>query len=51
MKIAFQRRNTIQSSKTIPRNRYKKYAYQLKCISCPQKYIGQTGQTVYSPDN
>jgi hypothetical protein len=36
-------------SKNAHRDRYgKNGVYQMKCMDCPLKYIGQTGRTFYS---
>jgi hypothetical protein len=47
-RIAFRTKNTIQNL-VKPRLQQDEYensgVYQMKCMDCPLKYIGQTGQT------
>ncbi|PNF32639.1 hypothetical protein B7P43_G15497 [Cryptotermes secundus] len=48
IKIAFRTRNTIENIlKQKPQlDKYNKSGiYQMKCVDCPLKYIGQTGRT------
>jgi hypothetical protein len=48
IKVAFRTRNTIQNILK-PQPQIDKYSrseiYQLKCLDCPLKYVGQTGRT------
>jgi hypothetical protein len=51
IKIAFRTQNTIQNIiKQHPgTDKYNKSGiYQLKCLHCPLKYIGQTGRTFHT---
>jgi hypothetical protein len=48
VKVAFRTQNTIQNILK-PKSQIEKYSrsgiYQMKCMDCPMKYIGQTGRT------
>jgi hypothetical protein len=51
VKVAFRTQNTVQNILTphTQRDKYNKSGiYQIKCLDCPLKYIGQTGRTFNS---
>jgi hypothetical protein len=51
MKVTFQTKSKTQNTVTPPStNRHVKesYMYNMKCMDCPLKYMGQTGQTLYT---
>jgi hypothetical protein len=48
IKMTFRTQNTIQNRINQTPKTYifnKNYYHQMKCLGCPQKYIGQTGRT------